>query len=84
MVSHCLSVILWITPDNRSACLPCPSLTDSSLTIPRETRVVDDDMDLAIAKVGCFLHEIVDVFVVEDIARNRGGLAASLVDALGD
>jgi hypothetical protein len=48
--------------------------------IPCVARVVDDDVDLAVAKVGGFLDERLDVGVVEDVACYRDGLAAIGLD----
>lgn len=60
---------------------PQPSLVVGVfLTIPSETRVVHDDMDLAIAKLCRLFDKIIDVVIVENVAWYRGGLAAGLVD----
>lgn len=44
--------------------------------IPCVACIVDDDVDLAVAKVGGFLDECLDIGVVKDIACYRDGLAA--------
>jgi hypothetical protein len=48
--------------------------------VPRVAGIVDDDVDLAVAKVGGFLDERFNVGVVEDIAGDRDGRAAGLLD----
>lgn len=39
-------------------------------TVPCETCVVHDDVDLSASKLGGLLDEVVDVVVVEDISWN--------------
>ena len=50
--------------------------------VPRVARVVDDDVDLAVAEVGGFLDERLDVRVVEYVAGDRDGRAARLLDVV--
>ena len=51
--------------------------------VPCEARVVDDDVDLAVAEFRRFLDECVDVRAVKHVARYGDGTAAGLVDLLG-
>jgi hypothetical protein len=49
-------------------------------TVPCITRIVDDDVDLAVAKLRSLLDERLDVSIVEDVAGYRDGAAAVLLD----
>lgn len=51
--------------------------------VPGKTRVVDNDMDLASAKLRGLLDQIVNVLIAQDVAGHRKRLAALLVDAVG-
>jgi hypothetical protein len=51
-------------------------------TVPCVARIVDDDVDLAVAEFGGLLDERLDVGVVEDVAADCDGLAAILLDAV--
>lgn len=51
-------------------------------TVPCIASVVDNDVDLAVAKFGGFLDESLDVVVVENITADCNGLAATLLDLL--
>lgn len=52
--------------------------------VPRVAGVVDDDVDLAATELGGFGDEGLDVGGVEDVTGNADGLAAILVDGVGD
>ncbi|KAJ3474285.1 hypothetical protein NLG97_g9913 [Lecanicillium saksenae] len=52
--------------------------------VPGVAGVVDDDVDLAVAKLGGLVDEQLDVGLVEDVAGHADGLAARLVNGLGD
>lgn len=52
--------------------------------VPGVAGVVDDDVDLAVAKFCSLLDEGFEVFVVEHVAWGSDGLAAALVDGVGD
>lgn len=52
-------------------------------TIVREPGIVDNDVNLAAAKLGRLLHELLEVVVLEEVAGDREGLAAGAVDGLG-
>ena len=52
--------------------------------VPGVPGVVDDDIDLAIAKLGGALDEGINVVCLEDISRDSNGLAAIGLDALSD
>ena len=52
--------------------------------VPGVACVVDDDVDLAVAKVCGLLDERVDVCVVEHVSRDSEGLATALVDCVCD
>jgi len=62
------------------------SVASSSLTnlmddtVPGISSIVDNDVDLAVAKLCGFLNQLVDVVIVEHISRNSNCLAARLVD----
>jgi hypothetical protein len=49
-------------------------------TVPCVARIVDDDVDLAVAKLRSLLDERLDVRIVEDVASNCDGAAAVLLD----
>lgn len=53
-------------------------------TVPGETGVVDDDVDFAVAKFGCFLDQVLVVGGVDDVACYGDGGAAGLIDRVGD
>ena len=53
-------------------------------TVPGEASVVNDDVDLAISKLRSLCNQVLDVVVVQDIARNSDGTAAGFVDVLCD
>lgn len=53
-------------------------------TVPCKASVVDNDVNLAIAKLSRLLDQLIDVAVVQHIAGHRQRLAAILVDALRD
>jgi hypothetical protein len=53
-------------------------------TVPSEPRVVDNDVDLAIAKLGRALDQLVDVCVVQQVAGYGQRASARLVNLLGD
>lgn len=48
--------------------------------VPGVAGVVNYDVDLAVSKLRCFLHELVDVFVVQHIARYGYGATTGLID----
>jgi hypothetical protein len=48
--------------------------------VPCVARVIDDDVDLAVAKLRRLLNERLDVGIVEDVARDSDGAAAVLLD----
>ena len=52
--------------------------------VPRVACVVDNDVNLAIAKGSGFFNETVDVRLVGDVACDGQRLASVLVDALSD
>lgn len=52
--------------------------------VPGIARVVDDDVDLAVAKVCGALDDFLDVLSVGHVAGYGDGLAAGLVDVVGD
>lgn len=52
--------------------------------IPSESRIIDNDMDLASAELGCFLDELVNVGGGEYVAGYGEGFSACVVDGLGD
>jgi hypothetical protein len=48
--------------------------------VPCVARVVNDDVDLAVAKLRSLLNERLDVGIVEDVACDCNGAAAVLLD----
>lgn len=52
--------------------------------VPGVTGVVYDDVDFAVAELCGLLDERLEVFVVEHVAWCGDGLAAALVDGVGD
>lgn len=50
--------------------------------VPGEAGVVDDDVDLAAAKLGALLDQRVDVRIVQHVAGHGQRAAAALVDLL--
>lgn len=53
--------------------------------IPCKSGVVDDDVNLAVAELGGFLDQIVDIIAVEDIADDGKGTAGfRRVNGVGD
>ena len=48
--------------------------------VPSISSIVDNDVDLAVAKLCCLLDQLVDVVIVEHISRNGNCPAARLVD----
>lgn len=50
--------------------------------VPCIARIVDDDVDLAVAEFGCLLNQVFDVGVVEDIAADCDGGTAVLLDGV--
>lgn len=53
--------------------------------IPCKSGVVDDDVNLAVAELGGFLDQIVDIVAVEDIADDGKGTAGfRRVNGVGD
>lgn len=53
--------------------------------IPRKTRIVDNDMDLAIAKLGGLLDQVLNVVCISDVAHDGDGAAwTSAVDGVDD
>lgn len=50
-----------------------PHLMNNS--IPRESRIVDDDMDLAITELSRFGYQCLDVFGIRHIAHDGDGAA---------
>jgi len=53
-------------------------------SVPRVACVVDDDMDLAVAKLGGLLDKFIDVFVAQHVPWNCQRASAILLDRLGD
>lgn len=53
-------------------------------TVPGKASVVDNDVNLAVAKFRSLLDQLIYVAVVQHIAGHRQRLAAILVDALRD
>lgn len=53
-------------------------------TVPGVASIVDNDVDLAVAKLGGLLDEVVNVVLVEDVASDSDGLAAVPVDPISD
>lgn len=51
-------------------------------SVPGEAGVVDNDVYLAIAEFGCLLHQLVDMFCIQHVARDGNGGATSLFDLL--
>ena len=52
--------------------------------IPGEAGVVDDDVDFAVAEVGCGFDQCGVVVAVRDVTGAGDGLAAVLVDRISD
>ena len=65
----------------RERCL-VPYLVDHA--VPGVACVVYDDVNLAVAEVCGLLDERVDVLVIKHISGDSEGLAAALVDGVGD
>lgn len=42
-------------------------------SIPRKTRIIDDNVDLAVPEFGGLFNKGRDVLVVEDVANDRNG-----------
>ena len=59
-----------------------PYLVDD--TVPCEASVVDNDVNLAVAKLSRLLDQLIDVAVVQHITGHRQRLAAILVNAVRD
>lgn len=53
-------------------------------TVPRESSVVDDDVNLAIAELGSLLHQLGEVRIVEHIAWNGNSASSRITDLLCD
>lgn len=52
--------------------------------VPSESRIVNDDMDLASTELGRFLDELVDMCGGEHVAGDGEGFSARGVNELGD
>lgn len=50
--------------------------------IPSKPSIIHNNMNLAIPKLGCALHQFLDVLVIQDIADHGDGFAAVLRDRL--
>lgn len=48
--------------------------------VPCISRIVDDDVDLAVSELGGLFDERLDVSVVEDVAADSDGLSAGGFD----
>lgn len=59
-----------------------PNLVEN--TVPGETCIVDNDVDLAIAELGRALDQLVDICVVQQVAGHGQRTSARLVDLLCD
>jgi hypothetical protein len=53
-------------------------------SIPSIASIVDDDVDLAVAKVSSVLYQSLDIFCFKNIARYSLGLTAVIVDTFSD
>ena len=53
-------------------------------SVPSKSSVVDNDVDLAVSKLGSPLDELGDVFILQQIAGDGNGAAAGLIDVLCD
>lgn len=53
-------------------------------SIPCETGVVDDDVDLSTSELGRLLYESVDVFVIEHVACDGDGSTSRGIDFFCD
>lgn len=51
--------------------------------IPSEARIIDDNINLAVAEVCRLLDEVINGFLVGDVARDRQRLATCGIDAVG-
>jgi hypothetical protein len=67
--------------DNGMPLLVCHLVDDA---VPCVARVVDNDVDLAVAKLRCLLNQGLDVCIVEDVAGDCDGAAAVLLDLVDD
>lgn len=51
-------------------------------SVPRVSGIVYDDVYLAVSEFGCFLHELVDIIIIQHIPWYRNGAATALIDRL--
>ena len=51
-------------------------------SVPREAGVVDNNVYLPTAELGCFLHQFIDMFRIQHITRHGNGAATRLLDFL--
>jgi len=70
-----------VESENGVPLLVCHLVND---TIPSIARVIDDDIDLSIAKVCSLLNKIIDIFRLENISGHSYSLAAILVDIISN
>jgi hypothetical protein len=80
-LAHNLERRRRVQVDNRVPLLVRHLVDDA---VPCVAGIVDDDVDLAVAKVGRFLDERLDVGVVEHIAADCNGAAAVSFDLVDD
>ena len=52
--------------------------------IPNKPRIIDNNMDFAIAKFGSLRHEFFDVFRIEHVTWYGNGFPTSIVDFFSD
>jgi len=52
-------------------------------TVKGKACIVDNNVDLAIAKLGGFVDKLLEVIVLEKVAGDSQGLAAASVDRIG-
>jgi hypothetical protein len=54
-------------------------------TIPGKPGIVNNDMNLAVAKSRSLVHEVLDILVIEDVAdHSNGAVGFGVVDGLDD
>jgi hypothetical protein len=53
-------------------------------TVPGVARIVDDDVDLSVAKFCSLLDQIIDIFCLENVSGDSYSLAAILIDVISN
>lgn len=52
--------------------------------VPCKASIVDNDMNLAISKICCFLNQLLNICLIEHISRNCNCAKTLLIDGLSN